>query len=394
VFEHAWQSDVASTGVLIIVQRPFAHQPARSRARGRRLGAAPGAPPQRCTTRALTERSDLIFGACLVVAGGAAATLTGAMVEAGSGGIAGFAAVSAGLVSACILFAIELRDLPPALDVAASTALASSVALVHSLRVLWREQRSLRALPVATLAASTFGDSIPYRGDVNIDVLRSHRRGAFCAGLLRPRVVITTALLDALGHDERRAVVEHELSHARNHAPLKLALGRLAARTLFWVPLLHDLVERHVLLTELEADRAAIAATSPTALAGALSQALESPATAGGIGLADHAAARVDRLFDARAKLPRLISPSRAVITLCVVAMAAALLHSSPHPSSSESAQLHTMSVNLLAHHLQARLMGLAATAVTLGLALAAARRFADGPHRARAASFARRARQ
>ena len=66
----------------------------------------------------------------------------------------------------------------------------------------------------------------------------ARRQGAFCAGLLRPRVVLTSALLDALDPDERQAAVEHELSHVRGGAPLKLLLGHLAVRTLFWVPLL------------------------------------------------------------------------------------------------------------------------------------------------------------
>jgi Zn-dependent protease with chaperone function len=342
----------------------------------------------------MTERPDLIFGAFLLLAGAAAVALLGALLEAGPRGVAGFAAVSVGLVSACILFAIELRHLPPALVVVSSTAVASGVAFLHALRSVWREQRRIRALPGVALAESDYCDALPDPGDVDIEVLRSRRQSAFCTGLLRPQVVITTALLDALDPDERRAVVEHELSHARRKAPLKLALGQVAMRTLFWVPLLRDLVERYVLLTELEADRAAMAATSPAALAGALSQALETPATTGSVGLADHAATRIDRLFDARVKLPQLITPARASITLLVLGTLVALVHSSTRLSSGESVQLHAMSVNLLAHHLQARILGLAITALTAGLLLTAVRRIADRRHQARSAALIQRARR
>jgi hypothetical protein len=56
--------------------------------------------------------------------------------------------------------------------------------------------------------------------------------------------------------------------------------------------------------------------------------------------------------------------------------------------------QLHAMSVNLLAHHLQARLLGLAITALTAGLLLTAVRRIADRPHQARSAAVIQRARR
>ena len=208
-------------------------------------------------------------------------------------------------------------------------------------------------------------------------MLDSSRQGAFCAGLLRPRVVLTSALLDGLDADERRAVVVHELSHARGYGPLKLAFLRLAVRTLFWAPVLRDLVDRYVLLSELEADRVAIARTSPSALAGALSQALATPKLVGSVGLADHAAARIDRLFDTHARLPRLISPARAAATVLGLGAAAALAYSSPRLSSSESMQLHSMSVDLLAHHVLARLAGFGITMLAVSLVVAGVRRHA-----------------
>jgi hypothetical protein len=340
----------------------------------------------------VSERPDLIFGVFLALAGAAAAVLLIGLAEAGAGGAAGFAAVSAGLVSACIRFAVELPGLPPALVLMFVTAVASGVALLRALRSIWREQRSIRALPVIPLAESDYRDTLLVPRGAAVGVLRSRRQGAFCVGLLRPRVVITSALLDALDPDERRAVVEHELSHARGGAPLKLMLGHLAVRTLFWVPVLRDLADRHVLLAELEADRAAIAATSPSALAGALSQALEAPAIVGSAGLADHAAARIDRLFDARAKLPQLITPARAALTLLAVAAVAAMAYSSPRLSSDQSAQLHAMSVNLLAHHLQARFLGLAITALAITLLVVAVRGFPARPRRALADAVIQRA--
>jgi Zn-dependent protease with chaperone function len=325
----------------------------------------------------VTERPDVIFGAVLVVAAVAAAALLGVLVEIGLQGVAGIAAVSAGLVSACTRFAFELRDIPPALVFVSLTAIASAVALGRALRGVWREQRLIRTLPLVALAESSYRGTLPSAADLDIYVLRAHWQGAFCAGVLRPRVVVTSELLDALDPAEREAVVAHELSHARGRGPLKLVLGELAVRSLFWVPVLRDLVDRHLLLTELAADRAAVAATSRGALAGALSQVLQPPRLAGSIGFADHAAARIDRLFDPSAKLPRLITPARAALTVLALATAAMLVYSSPRLTSSESLQLHAMTINLLAHHLQARLIGFALTALTVAGMVAGVRRLA-----------------
>ena len=236
------------------------------------------------------------------------------------------------------------------------TAIASLVALARALRGVWREQRLIRALPAVALADSGYHGLVPTEPGVDVYVLGAHWQGAFCGGVLRPKVVVTTELLDALDPAERGAVVTHELSHARSRGPLKLVLGQVVVRSFFWVPVLRDLVDRYLLLTEIAADRAAIAATSPAALAGALSQMLETPKMAGSIGFADHAAARI------------------------TLGAAGVLVYSSPRLTSSQSEQLHTMTVNLLQHHLQARLIGFALTVVIVTGAIVCVRALARRP--------------
>jgi hypothetical protein len=325
----------------------------------------------------VTERPDLIFGAILAVTAVAAAALFAVLVEIGLPGIAGIATVGAGLVSACVHLAFELPDIPPALVFVALTAVASTVALGRALRSVWREQRLIRALPAVELAESRYRGAVPSAAGLDVYVLHARWPGAFCGGVLRSRIVVTSELLESLDPAERSAVVAHELSHARGRGPLKLVLGQVAVRSFFWVPVLRDLVERYLLLTELAADRAAVAASSRAALAGALSQVLETPRLEGSIGFADHAAARVDRLFDPSATLPRLFTPVRVAVTALALATAALLVHSSPRLTANESMQLHRMAVDLLAHHLQARLIGFAITAVVVSGVIAGVRRVA-----------------
>ncbi|MDQ6775078.1 MAG: M48 family metalloprotease [Actinomycetota bacterium] len=81
---------------------------------------------------------------------------------------------------------------------------------------------------------------------------------AFCAGLLRPRVYLTTGALAMLDDDARNAVLAHERHHARHHDPLRLAAGRVLARALFFLPELGDLVDHQQALAELGADESAV----------------------------------------------------------------------------------------------------------------------------------------
>src|SRR5581483_11440936 len=110
------------------------------------------------------------------------------------------------------------------------------------------------------------------------------RPAAFCFGLLRPRIVFTTGLLNRLSEQEQLAALWHEAHHARLREPLRCLLARLAASTFFWVPVLSDVFDRYTLIRELDADRAATTRTSTAALAGALHEAAARPAFAGAVG--------------------------------------------------------------------------------------------------------------
>jgi hypothetical protein len=95
---------------------------------------------------------------------------------------------------------------------------------------------------------------------------------AFCAGLLRPRVYVTTGAIAVLDPPELDAVLLHERHHASRRDPLRATAARVTARSLFFVPGLGDLQEGQQLLAELGADERAVAgqAGDPTALAQAM----------------------------------------------------------------------------------------------------------------------------
>jgi len=88
-------------------------------------------------------------------------------------------------------------------------------------------------------------------------ILEDERPLAFCAGLLRPRVYVSTGALELLDEPALTAVLAHERHHARNRDPLRLACGRAFAAGMLLLPTVRRLVQRQHALTEIGADDAA-----------------------------------------------------------------------------------------------------------------------------------------
>ena len=82
---------------------------------------------------------------------------------------------------------------------------------------------------------------------------------AFCLGFWRPRIWLTSGLLNILTDDELNAVLAHEAHHLRRRDPLRLAVGRAIGNAFFFLPLMGTLARQSELAQELEADSAAIA---------------------------------------------------------------------------------------------------------------------------------------
>jgi Zn-dependent protease with chaperone function len=93
-------------------------------------------------------------------------------------------------------------------------------------------------------------------------VIDDEHPDAFCAGLFRPRVYITTGALAKLDEQGLNAVLVHERHHARRRDPLRLAAGRVLARSLFFLPGVRELRQGQQMLSEVSADESALAAAS------------------------------------------------------------------------------------------------------------------------------------
>ena len=160
-------------------------------------------------------------------------------------------------------------------------------------------------------------------------LIEDDRPQAFCAGLLRPRVYVSSGALVALDDDELRAVLAHERHHQLKRDPLRLLLLRAIGDALFFLPVLRRLRQRYAVLAELAADEAAVAAAgSRSALASALLTFGERPGSQVVVGIAPE---RVDRLLGEHARWEVPVSLlAGAVVTLGgLVAIGAAAASSS-----------------------------------------------------------------
>ena len=157
--------------------------------------------------------------------------------------------------------------------------------LVGQLRTARRLSRRFRALDEIGI------DGFPVR------VLDDPRPHAFCAGLLRPRVYISTGAEAALSAAEIRAVLAHEHHHAGQRDPLRLLAAQVASEALFFLPVMRRARRRYADLAEMAADAAAVERTgSPGALAAAMLR-FDQIAAPGTVGIAPE---RVDHLLGER----------------------------------------------------------------------------------------------
>lgn len=157
-------------------------------------------------------------------------------------------------------------------------------------------------------------------------VINDERPQAFCAGLLRPRVYVSSGALELLDAPALASVLAHERHHARRHDPLRLACGRALAAGLFFIPAHRRLVARQHALAEISADEAAVLTAGGDR--SALASAMLSFSEAGGADAQGIDPERIDHLLGERAqwRLPvgLCVGTAAAMSLLITVAVLAA----------------------------------------------------------------------
>ena len=189
-------------------------------------------------------------------------------------------------------------------------ALAAAV-LVVGTRSLQKQVRASRRYlaTLETVETETYGGA-------PLVVFRGSRAQAFCAGLVHPRIYVSTAATE-LPSARLEPVLAHELHHHYRRDPLRIALARAVAAGLFFVPVLRRSAERYSALAEIAADEAAARLHGRRALASSLLAFGQAGSPAAVVGIAPE---RVDQLLGTRA--PRWELPA-ALFAISIVGIAA-----------------------------------------------------------------------
>lgn len=99
---------------------------------------------------------------------------------------------------------------------------------------------------------------IAKRHDLNpedLAVVRTGKVNALSYGFIKPKLLLSEKLMASLSEKELEAVVLHELLHIKRRHSAKFLLGEIISTTLFFLPVLQDLVQKLRLEAEQEADR-------------------------------------------------------------------------------------------------------------------------------------------
>jgi len=152
---------------------------------------------------------------------------------------------------------------------------------------------------------------------------------AFCFGLFRPRIGISTGLVETLTQHELKAVLLHEDYHRRHYDPLRGLLAEVLAGTFFSLPVSAELRDLFLTSLELAADRHAVRFAGRPSLAGALQKLLTHPralrlAVPGIAGLTA-TGTRIAELLGDQESAPRL-SARRLVISSVIIMLGCMLV--------------------------------------------------------------------
>ena len=137
--------------------------------------------------------------------------------------------------------------------------LRASLSATHQIRATLQLKRTfyrLRETPPLRLKEVIKTNHLQENQVVFLHLSTPH---AFCLGFWKPRIWLTSGLVELLTNEELAAVLAHEAHHCRQRDPLRLVISRMLKSAFFFLPIVHDLVRAAELQQEIDADQAAIA---------------------------------------------------------------------------------------------------------------------------------------
>jgi len=254
--------------------------------------------------------------------------------------LAAGAAVAA-LVTVAVLAAADIAaagwPLPTGYDsanviivlAAATTGVAASGSVAARTAAGSRALRTLTRVAGKPVPPAVLGAAAALGIVGRVDAVGTGEAFAVTYRLIRPRILVSTALAAELTAAEVAAVLAHEREHVRHRDPLRILAVRLLAAFAWYAPAANWLASRTVLRRELAADRASARGAGRGVLAGALLKLASLPACPAAAAAGPDRdspgslEARVAQLEGGRPPRPRL-TPPRVLGTMGIVAVLAA----------------------------------------------------------------------
>ena len=136
--------------------------------------------------------------------------------------------------------------------------------------VLTRASLTLRRMPTALWLPVRLSAAMHRTGTDRVRCIAESVPLAFCAGVVRPEIVVSEGLSERLDDNELDAVLLHEREHVREREPIVRAAFEAAALVLFFFPMARWWSRRRIERAELRADQAAVREVGPRPVASAL----------------------------------------------------------------------------------------------------------------------------
>ncbi len=217
------------------------------------------------------------------------------------------------------------------------------MASLRALRAFYLKRRFLKGLVPISLKEFPLLEKLSKTNGITIIPFEDGAiKTAFTMGLIHPVVYVSGGLTEELDEEELRAVLFHELYHARKRDPLRAFLLTFIKDMFFFLPLGGYLLERFFVAKELAADEGAVSmSASPFALAGALVKLLRVKSTP-----LSFAIPIVDRRALVERRVKELLEPGSgktslpASIMIATIIMAGLLLASLTLPLYAGSGRL------------------------------------------------------
>ncbi len=107
-----------------------------------------------------------------------------------------------------------------------------------------------------------------------VDIVKDDAKFSFCYGLIKPRICISSSLMQSISDNQLQVVLLHESYHVKNYDPLKIILGQSISVMFFFIPVIGEIQRYHLFSKEIVADEMAIKNVNRHSLISVLSKIL------------------------------------------------------------------------------------------------------------------------